>query len=148
MDARWGWALAALAVGLGWWQWGWPGVVLGVTVVVFWLLLQFSRSLRVMQKAGAAPLGQVANAVMFHSRLRQGLTLLQVLPLAGSLGRRPEGESQAAGADETFIWADAAGDQVALVLRGGRLQQWTLTRAAGAASLPDHDGTPGADAAP
>ena len=133
MDARWGWALAALAVGVGWWQWGWPGIVLAITVVVFWLLLQFSRSLRVMQKVGAAPLGRVANAVMFHSRLRQGLTLLQVLPLAGSLGQRPNGPTLPDG-QEAFVWEDAAGDRVTLTLQAGRLREWHLARAQPVAS--------------
>ena len=55
MDARWGWALATLAVAVGWWQMGWMGVVLAITVTVFWLLLQFSRSLRVMRNAADAP---------------------------------------------------------------------------------------------
>ena len=35
MDARWGWARALLAVVVGWWQVGWPGVALGETAVRF-----------------------------------------------------------------------------------------------------------------
>jgi hypothetical protein len=45
-------------------------VVLAVTVVVFWLLLQFSRALRVMRRPPARPVGTVPNAVMLHARLR------------------------------------------------------------------------------
>jgi hypothetical protein len=59
MDGRWGWLLATAAVAVGAWQWGWRGALLGLTVVVFWLLLQFSRSLRVLREAGAAPKGSV-----------------------------------------------------------------------------------------
>ena len=123
MDARWGWALAVAAVALATWQWGALGAALGVTLVVFWLLLQFSRSLRVMQKAGAAPVGTVANAVMFQARLKPGLTLLQILPLTGSLGRKLADEP------ETFAWQDAGGDRVELVLQGGKLVSWQLLRA-------------------
>lgn len=112
-----------LAVAGGAWRGGWAGALLGLSVVVFWLLLQFSRSLRVLRRAGAAPVGQVANAVMFQARLRPGMTLLQVLPLAGSLGRKLS-ESP-----ETFAWQDGAGDAVHLVLRQGRLQSWQLLRA-------------------
>jgi hypothetical protein len=49
-----GWALAVAAVAAGYVGYGWPGVVLAVTVVVFWLLLQFSRALRVMRGPPAA----------------------------------------------------------------------------------------------
>ena len=51
MDARLGWALAVVGVALGWVQWGWQGVLLALSVIVFWLLLQFTRALR----APAAP---------------------------------------------------------------------------------------------
>lgn len=121
-----GWVLAALAVAVGTWQWGWRGALLGATLVVFWLLLQFSRSLRVLRQAGQAPMGQVANAVMLHSRLRPGMTLMQILPLSGSLGERT-----AAPPDETFVWRDGAGDRVVVVLRGGRLAESRLERQQG-----------------
>lgn len=124
MDARWGWPLVALALGVGWWQWGWRGLVLAVTLVVFWMLLQFSRSLRVMGNAAKAPVGHVANAVMLHARLKPGLPLLQILPLTGSLGQK------VAEAPETFRWTDDAGDSVTVVMENGRLARWELQRAA------------------
>jgi len=117
------WLLAAAAVAVGGWRWGWPGVLLGTTVVVFWLLLQFSRSLRVLKNAGGAPVGSVANAVMLHAKLKPGLSLMQILPLTGSLGRKLDGPH------EHFGWQDAAGDGVELTLVNGRLSQWRLTRA-------------------
>ena len=45
MDSRWGWALAVVGMALGYALWGWQGVVLALSVMVFWLLLQFSRAL-------------------------------------------------------------------------------------------------------
>ena len=63
--------LAALAAGYV--GYGWPGVVLALTVVVFWLLLQFSRALRTLRNAASGPVGQVASAVMLHSRLKAGM---------------------------------------------------------------------------
>ena len=83
-----GWGLAVLGIAAGYVGWGWPGVVLGVTVVVFWLLLQFSRSLRVLKKAAGAPVGHVDSAVMLHSKLKAGMTLMQVLVLTRSLGTK------------------------------------------------------------
>ena len=138
MDKRVGWALAALAVFVGWWQWGGYGVVLALTVVVFWLLLQFYRALRVMQAAGAAPVGHVANAVMLHARLNTGMTLLEILPHTRSLGQKLSDPPH-----EAFAWTDASGDRVEVTLVNGRLTQWQLIRAAAS----EAEAAAGADAA-
>jgi hypothetical protein len=119
-----GWALAALAVAIGYVQWGWPGVVLAVTMIVFWLLLQFSRALRVLRNAGQAPMGQVPNAVMLHARLQQGQRLPQILAITKSLGTKLTEDP------ETFEWRDAGGDTVRVELRHGKLERWSLQRAA------------------
>jgi hypothetical protein len=118
-----GWLLAAAAIAIGWRQWGWPGVVLAITVIVFWLLLQFSRALRVLRTAGQAPVGHVDSAVMLNTRLQRGMRLPQVLALSKSLGRKLADDP------ETFEWADAGGDRVRIELRGGRLTAWSLARA-------------------
>jgi phosphatidylglycerophosphate synthase len=123
-----GWALAVLAVALGYVQWGWPGVALGISVIVFWLLLQFSRALRVMKNAGAAPVGHVDSAVMLHSKLAKGMTLMQVITLTRSLGRRTSD------APETFEWTDASGVVVTVELVEGRCTTWRLTRPADSAT--------------
>lgn len=132
MNAIWGWALAVLAVAVGWMQWGWRGVFLAVTVIVFWLLLQFSRAVRVMRLAAAAPVGEVPSAVMLHARLRPGMRLMEILPLTRSLGERlvtTEDPPDAAGVDvERFVWRDASGAHVRVELVRGRLQSWTLER--------------------
>ena len=120
------WGLAAAALAAGWFAYGWPGLVLAVSVIVFWLLLQFSRALRAMRKAGAAPIGRVASAVMLHSRLRQGMTLVQVLALAGSLGERVG--PAAADAEESWCWRDDGDTSVTVNLRRGRIVSWKLTR--------------------
>jgi hypothetical protein len=126
-----GWALALAAVVGGWLSYGWQGLVLAVTVIVFWLLLQFSRSLRALQRAAGRPVGSVPNAVMFSAKLQAGLRLPQVLALTGSLGRKV-GDTDGQG-PETWAWADAAGDEVRVELHGGRVSAWKLTRAAPAA---------------
>jgi hypothetical protein len=66
---------------------------------------------------------------MLHAGLHAGMRLPEVLKLTRSLGRKLADEP-----DETFGWADAAGDRVELVFRNGRLAQWNLHRAA--APLP------------
>ena len=132
MNSAWvGWALAAAALVAGWFSYGWPGVVLAVTVIVFWLLLQFSRALRVLRVAGANPVGQVANAVMLHARLKPGMRLPEVLVLTRALGQKVSEDTAAA--TESWAWTDAGGDTVQLTLRDGRLERWELQRAAAAA---------------
>lgn len=122
-----GWALAVLGVAAGYVGWGWPGVALAVTVVAFWLLLQFNRALRVLREASGRPVGSVDNAVMLHARLHRGMRLPQILKLTRSLGRKEPAQPHSA--PERFAWADAAGDSVQAVLVDGRLAEWTLTRA-------------------
>jgi hypothetical protein len=139
MNPAFGWGLAALALAAGYAAYGWPGVVLGLTLVVFWLLLQFSRALRVMRKAGRAPLGSVHSAVMLHSRLREGMTLMQVLALTGSLGARVEPPLDAA--EESWRWHDEGDASVTVNLRGGRTRSWALQRA-GDGAAPRRAATP------
>ncbi len=125
-----GWSLAVLAIAAGYVSWGWQGVVLAVTVIVFWLLLQFSRSLRVLRNAAGKPVGHVDSAVMLHSKLKAGMTLVQVLPLTRSLGTKL-GE-----APERWGWADAGGARVSLEFDGGKLRTWQLLRDEAAAEGP------------
>ena len=127
MSAIWGWALALVAIALGWFQWGWQGVILAISVVVFWLLLQFSRAMRVMRQAAGAPIGHVDSAVMLNAKLRAGMRLMEIIPLTRSLGQAVEGEP---GVPETFTWTDTSGACVRVQLVGGRLRQWSLERPA------------------
>jgi len=125
-----GWGLAVLGIAAGYVGWGWPGVVLGITVLVFWLLLQFSRSLRVLKQAAGNPVGHVDSAVMLHSKLKTGMTLSQVLPLTRSLGTR------LSDAPERWGWADPGGARISLEFDGGKLRSWTLTRDEAASGGP------------
>jgi hypothetical protein len=124
MSATLGWALAAAAVVVGFLGYGWRGVVLALTVVVFWLLLQFSRTLRVLRSAAHSPVGHVDNAVMLQARLSTGMRLPQVIALTRSLGRKVRDQP------ETFAWRDGGGDEVELEFVHGRCVRWQLRRAA------------------
>jgi uncharacterized protein (DUF58 family) len=142
----WGWTLALTALMAGGLQWGWPGVVLALTVIVFWLLLQFSLALRVMRQATGAPVGHVDSAVMLHARLRTGMRLIDIIPLTRSLGQaeKPHGVPDVQ-ALEIFTWTDSAGVAVRVELRAGRLQRWELQRPT-APAQPAQPGEPAADA--
>lgn len=130
-DKRLGWALALAAMAVGIYAWGWRGGVLASSVVVFWLLLQFSRSLRVLRDAAGRPLGWVPSVVMLHAKLAEGMALLDILKLTRSLGRRLGDEP------EVFAWSDDGGDELRVELHRGRLARWTLQRAA-----PEDEGAP------
>ena len=122
MNAAIGWILVVLLIAAGYVGWGWRGVVLGVTVAVFGLLLQFNRSLRVLKNASGAPVGHVDSAVMLHSKLHAGMSLMQVLTLTRSLG------TKLSDAPERWGWADAGGARVVLLFERGKLRSWELTR--------------------
>ena len=116
-----------LAVAVGYAGYGWRGVLLALTMVVFWLLLQFNRALRALRRASSRPVGSVDSAVMLHARLHRGMRLLQILPLTGSLGHKVADDP------ETFEWTDTGGDRVRVELRGGRCTAFALLRADGTA---------------
>ena len=117
-----GWSLAAAALAAGWFGYGARGVALAVTVVAFWLLLQFNRLVRVMRNAAESPLGQVDNAVMLHAKLHTGLPMAKVVALTKSLGRRVD-ESR-----EVYSWTDAGGASVSVSFASGRCASWVLQR--------------------
>lgn len=119
-----GWGLAFAALVTGWLNYGWQGVVMVVSAIVFWLLLQFSRALRVMKNAASAPKGEVGSAVMLNAKLKEGMTLMQVITLTRSLGER------VSDTPETWAWRDGGDSRVTLVFEGSKLRRWELTRPA------------------
>ncbi len=129
-----GWGLAVAAVAAGYLSWGWKGVVVAITVIVFWLLMQFSRALRVLRIAGQNPVGMVPSAVMFASRLQPGMKLPQLLLHSRSLGQRLADEP------ETWAWADESGDRVIAEFGAGRLMRHRLERASEVSRVDDGGG--------
>jgi hypothetical protein len=127
MDARIGWLLAAVLLGVGWHQYGWQGVITAVTVIVFWLLLQFNRAMKVMRGAAQAPVGHVPSAVMFNARLKRGMKMIDVVALARSLGEQVSSPAQA---PEVWRWTDEGGSRVVLEFERAALVRWTLERPA------------------
>jgi len=122
MNATLGWALAVVALVVGYFGYGWGGVLLTATVVVFWLLLQFNRALRAMRLAAGAPVGHVPSAVMLHAKLQAGMRLMDVIKLTHSLGHKVRDEP------ETFSWRDESGAIVEIEFAAGRCRNWRLIR--------------------
>jgi hypothetical protein len=119
-----GWALALMALAVGWFGYGWPGIAMAVTVVAFWLILQFNRAVRVMKNASETPVGHVVSVVMLHAKLKSGMPMIQVVGLTRSLGKK------LSDSPETFLWTDAGGLELTVVFENGRCRQWTLNRPA------------------
>ena len=117
-----GWTLAVIGTALGYRHYGWPGVAVCVSVVVFWLLLQFSKAMRAMRVAGQSPVGVVPSAVMLHSKLRKGMRLMQIILHTRSLGAKVRERP------EVWRWTDGSGASVAVTLVNGRCTGWTLER--------------------
>ena len=114
---------------LGWW-----GFSLVSSGIVFWLLQLSTRLMQTMERAADQPVGSVANAVMFHAQLHDGLRLLKVIELAASLGQRIVSEDKNT---DIFEWRDAGSDSVQCHFHEGRLQQWSLSRANANAAVQD-----------
>ena len=117
-----GWVLAAVLAVASFEAYGWQGLALAVSVIVFWLLLQFNRAVRVMRNAAQRPIGEIPSAVMFNARLETGLTMLQIVTRTKSLGRKVEGS------EDDWVWHDAGGSSVELHFERGRLKRWQLRR--------------------
>ena len=126
---------AALVV-FGWRAYGWGGVALVVGGIVMWMLLNFNRMTQVLRRAADQPVGYVGSAVMLHSRLKTGLTLLHVIGLARALG---EQLSDKDAQPEVFRWTDGSASSVTCEFTGGKLSKWTLERPSG--EPPQADGT-------
>ena len=122
MNAKLGWLLAVICVALATQQYGVQGFAAAVTLVIFWLLLQFNRALRVMRRAGERPLGQVPSTVMMQTKLKAGMPMLNVVAVAKSLG------SRVGAGDDVWQWHDTGGATLTLHFTGGLLQRWMLDR--------------------
>jgi hypothetical protein len=124
---------AALVV-FGWRSYGWPGIALVAGGIVMWVLLNFTRFTHVLKRAADQPVGYVGSAVMLHSRLRTGLTLLQVIGLTRALGEQLSDKDVQ---PEVFRWTDGSASSVTCEFAGGRLVKWTLDRPSGEPPVAD-----------
>jgi hypothetical protein len=127
-----GWSLAASAIAIGYLTQGWRGVLLAFSVIVFWLLLQLGRGVRVLRVASSRPVGSVDSAVQLHAGLQPRLRLVELLHRTRSLGLRRD----ASAGHERFEWIDSGGDRVVVTLARGRVVESALQRA-DAASAAD-----------
>jgi hypothetical protein len=114
------WALAVAALYVGYKNFGWQGIVFAISLIVFWLLMQYSRINRVMRRVANSPKGHVGDARGLALKLKKGLPLIDVLKMTDSLGLLTRQEP------ETYRWADDNGRSIDVVFDKGRTSVWTL----------------------
>ena len=117
----------AIIVGsaLAWRSYGWQGVLVVVTMLVFGVLLHFSRMMQVLKRAANRPIGYVDSAVMLNAKLKPGATLLHVVAMTRALGLLKSVKDEQ---PEVFEWKDAGESVVTCTFVGGKLTQHELVR--------------------
>ena len=113
-----------------WRFWGGAAVAAGGGALLMWLLLHYTRMMKVMERAAQTPIGTVDSAVMLNAKLAKGMTLLNTIGLTRSLGQADASQTpESPQATDVFVWADASGDSVTVAFSRGKVQHWQLTRA-------------------
>jgi hypothetical protein len=138
-------ALAVAIAYAAWQAYGWKGLILAALMISFWLLLHFTKLMRLLQAAAKRPMGHVRNARVLHGQLKKGMPMVEVVRRTLSLGLR---HSEPEDDPEVLEWGDESGDAVICTFLRGRLQTFELRLAelgkAGpptAASEPEHPRT-------
>ena len=118
-------AAAVLLIYGGWRSEGWAGVALAVAGVLMWLLLHFTRLMKVLERAADRPVGYCESAVMLNAKLRGKVPLLHVVAMTKALGE-PLSEKDVQ--PEVFRWTDTGGSHVTCEFVDGKLVKWALWR--------------------
>ena len=124
-----GLAVVAMAYRL----YGWPGVAGTASVLVFWLLLHFTRLLHILKRAANRPVGHVDSAVMLNAKLKPGMALMHVVAMTRSLGTL---QSPKDTQPEIYRWTDAGASHVTCTFAGGKLAAHQMVRPAPDAVQP------------
>ena len=106
-------------------SYGWRGLVVVASVLVFGILLHFSRMMQVLKRAANRPIGSVDSAVMLNAKIKPGATLLHVVAMTRSLGLL---KSAKGAQPEVFEWKDGSQSVVTCTFVGGKLSHHELFR--------------------
>jgi hypothetical protein len=117
--------LGVAVVVIAWRGYGWAGVAVAAGGIVMWMLLHFTRMMKVLQRASSRPVGHCDSAVMLHAKLRPGVNLLHVVAMTRALGLLVSPKEQQ---PELYRWSDASGSHVTCEFRNGKLVKWELFR--------------------
>jgi hypothetical protein len=114
---------------VAWRNYGWQGMALVIGGIVMWMLLHFTRMMKVLQRASQLPVGYCDSAVMLNAKLRPGVNLLHVLALTRAVGEQVSPKEQQ---PEIYRWTDSTASSVTCEFARGRLVKWELLRPAAA----------------
>jgi hypothetical protein len=117
--------LGVAVVAIAWRAYGWPGVALAAGGIVMWMLLHFTRMMKVLQRASHRPVGWCDSAVMLNAKLRPGVNLLHVMALTRAIGEQVSPKDMQ---PEVLRWTDGSGSHVTCEFRNGKLAKWELFR--------------------
>ncbi|MCD6076293.1 MAG: putative Glycerate kinase [Ramlibacter sp.] len=122
--------LGVAVVAVAWRSAGWAGVAMAVGGIVMWMLLHFTRMMKVLQRASNRPVGYVDSAVMLNAKLRPKVNLLHVVAMTRALGEQlsPKDEQP-----EVYRWTDGSQSHVTCTFLHGKLVKWELARPQAAA---------------
>ncbi len=116
----------AMAVALSyaaWRSYGVPGLLLAVLMLSFWLLLHFTKLMRLLRTVAARPMGRTSDAEALRTRLKPGMAMVDVIRLTLSIGQLrtpPDTEP------EERHWLDDTGQAVVCRFEHGRLVSFRL----------------------
>ena len=120
--------LAIIGAAVAAWQsYGWKGIVVVVSVLMFGILLHFSRMMQVLKRAANRPIGYVDSAVMLNAKLKPGATLMHVVAMTRALGLLKSVKDEQ---PEVFEWKDGTYSTVTCTFVGGKLASHVLVRPA------------------
>jgi hypothetical protein len=117
--------LGVVVVVVAWRAYGWPGVAMAASGIVMWMLLHFTRMMKVLQRASNRPVGYCDSAVMLNAKLRPGVNLLHVMAMTRALGEQVSPKDQQ---PEVYRWTDGTNSHVTCEFRQGKLVKWELFR--------------------
>jgi hypothetical protein len=122
--------LGVVIVAVAYRAYGWPGVALAAGGILMWMLLHFTRMMRVLQRAANRPVGYCDSAVMLNAKLRPGVNLLHVMALTRAVGEPVSAKDVQ---PEAYRWTDGSGSHVTCEFEHGKLVRWALFRPPAAA---------------
>jgi len=107
--------LVASFIVLASWLYGWQGFIASITFWVFWLILQFNQTVRMLKVLSERPAGVVSSVPKLANQLRKGMSMLEIVKHSQCLGAAtnvPELPPQALMAEQIWQWRDSTGMQI------------------------------------
>jgi hypothetical protein len=122
-----------------WRSYGAQGLLLAVLMLSFWLMLHFTKLMRLLRTVARRPMGRVNSATALLARLKPGMAMVDVIRLTLSIGalRTPPDTEP-----EERHWADDTGQAVSCRFEHGRLASFQLESVSVLADR-DHRDPPG-----